>query len=182
MIGKLKVVCAAIDRHKATFEILDGISDSGPVIDGINDLKRRGIGNLTITISEYRKKRSLNANGFMWAVCSAVADAAGVTKEEVYRRNLMDGNCYITCNLPATETDRFSAMWATNGIGWFIEALDYGAPGKKLVNAYYGSSQYDTKQMSDLIDRVLQDAESCGVHISTAQLQSLLDAWDERDK
>ena len=42
---------------------------------------------------------------------------------------------------------------------------DSKIPGYKLVFAYYGSSVYDTEEMSTLIDYLVDDAEQMGIPI-----------------
>lgn len=50
-----------------------------------------------------------------------------------------------------------------------------------IVRAYYGSSRYNTKQMSRLIDSLMEDCEAVGiVTISEKDKGLLLDDWDKR--
>lgn len=115
-----------------------------------------------------RKRRSLEANAYMWALCSEIADAAGCTKDEVYRRNIREGGEYTPLSIKTETVEEFSRIWASHGIGWFCDVIDDSEiQGHKLVFAYHGSSSYDTKQMSRLIDRVKADAESVGIVIDT---------------
>ena len=70
-------------------------------------------------------------------------------------------------------------MWQTRGLGWFAERLDHGSTeGFVLVNFYYGSSAYNTKQMSRLIDNLVQDCKAVGVETLTpAELALLKEMW-----
>lgn len=43
---------------------------------------------LDIELKKHRKKRSLNANAYLWVLCGKLADKIGVDKESVYRQHL----------------------------------------------------------------------------------------------
>jgi low affinity Fe/Cu permease len=51
-------------------------------------------------------------------------------------------------------------------------------PGCTVVILYYGSSSYDTAQMSALIDSLVQDAQALGIETrSPNEIQALLDEY-----
>jgi hypothetical protein len=133
-------------------------------------------------IKRIRKRRSLDANAYLWVLCTKVAEVAGVTKEEVYRRNIRDGGEYTPLPIKAEAVEDFSRIWAAHGIGWFCDLVDYDKmPGYKLLFAYHGSSEYDSKQMSALIERVKQDAETIGVDtMSPEEFAVLMKEWEGR--
>ncbi len=129
-----------------------------------------------------RKRRSLEANAYMWALCSEIADVVGCTKEEVYRRNIREGGEYTPLPIKTIAVEKFSQIWEAHGIGWFCDVIDDSKlPGYKLVFAYHGSSVYDTKQMSRLIDRVKADAESVGIiPLPPEKIAAMMKEWEER--
>ena len=129
-----------------------------------------------------RKRRSLEANAYMWALCSEIADVVGCTKEEVYRRNIREGNEYTPLPIKAIAVEEFSRIWEAHGVGWFCDVIDDSKlPGYKLVFAYHGSSAYDTKQMSRLIDRVKADAESVGIiPLPPEQVAAMMKEWENK--
>lgn len=43
-----------------------------------------------ITIEKQKRKRSLNANAYMWELCHKIAEKVGTTKETVYRKNIRE--------------------------------------------------------------------------------------------
>ena len=48
------------------------------------------------------------------------------------------------------------------------------------VTLYYGSSTYDTKQMSRLIDNIVQDCQAVGIETLTPdKLALLLEEWGD---
>lgn len=127
-----------------------------------------------------RKRRSRDANNYCWMLCSEIADAIGSTKEDVYRHAIREGNEYTPLPIRADAVEAFRRIWSAKGIGWFAEVVDESKlPGYKLVFAYHGSSTYDTKQMSRLIERLVQDAQALGLDtLSERERTLLLDAWE----
>nr|DAY82450.1 MAG TPA: NinB protein [Caudoviricetes sp.] len=133
-------------------------------------------------ITRRRKKRSLEANAYMWALCTEIAEVVGCTKEEVYRRNIREGGEYTPLPIKAIAVEEFSRIWESHGIGWFCDVIDDSKiPGYKLVFAYHGSSVYDTKQMARLIDRVKADAESVGIiPLPPEQIAAMMKEWERQ--
>ena len=115
-------------------------------------------------IKKWREHRSRDANALMWAVCQELGAALKIPKEEVYRKAIRDVGEYEPLPIKACAVEKFCSNWATKGVGWFAEVQDDSKiPGYKLVFAYYGSSTYDTKQMSTLLDYLIDDAEQIGI-------------------
>lgn len=66
-----------------------------------------------------------------------------------------------------------------NGIAWFTEIVDIAENDKIVVNAYYGSSSYNSKQMSRLIENLVQDCQAVGIETkSVEEINSLLKEVD----
>ena len=124
-------------------------------------------------IVKAKKKRSLEQNAYMWAMCTEIASALGITKDEVYRRNIREGGEYTPMPIRNDAVEAFQKIWSAHGTGWFCDVVDNSKlPGYKLVFAYHGSSIYDSKQMSLLIDRIKADAESAGITLSVGEFES----------
>jgi len=72
----------------------------------------------------------------------------------------------------------FERIWQKNGLGWFCEkAID--EYGQVVLLAYNGSSSYNTKQMTRLIDSVIQDCKEQQIETMTPEeLKSLLARWE----
>ena len=135
-------------------------------------------------VTRKAKKRSLDANSKMWAVCTEIANAIGITKEEVYRKNIRDVGCYTPLPIRADAVDAFKKAWESAGTGWVCDIVDDSKiEGYKLVFAYPGSSTYDVPQMARLIDAVNQEAHSLGIDtMPEEERRSLLQEWEERSR
>ena len=71
-------------------------------------------------------------------------------------------------------------VYKRQGLGWQVETLESKLKGCTNVVLYYGSSSYDTKQMSMLIDNIVQDCKALGIETMTPrELQALKDGWKQ---
>ena len=138
---------------------------------------------LVLTIEEARKKRSLDANAYYWALAHEIAAKSGAEVTTVYRQHIQEigGNCEILCMI-AEAADNFCRIWERRGLGWVAEQMPSKLSGCVNVRAYYGSSTYDTKQMSRLIDLAIQDCREFGIDYRTPQeIASMLALWEDKD-
>lgn len=130
---------------------------------------------LSVDIKTWRNHRSIDANAYCWKLCTEIANAVGITKEEVYRRNIKEVGVYEPLPIKQEALESFIARWNYKGIGWIVEIVDDSKlSGYKLVHAYYGSSTYNTKEMYRLIEQIKQDAVSVGVSVLSESEESLL--------
>ena len=123
-----------------------------------------------------RQKRSLDSNAFAWKICTEIANVVGNTKEDVYRDAISHVGVYETLQFTDDEAmERFKAKWRTNGEGWLTKTLDRN---KRILMAYYGSSSYDTKEMSVLIDYLVRQADDLGIQVLTEeQIELMKTEW-----
>ena len=137
-------------------------------------------GDIEVTVKKYRQKRSNGANAYAWVLIDKIAEKRNMTKSEVYRNAIRDvaGVTEIVCcqnNAVKSMID----LWQRNGTGWFVEELDSKIPGCTNLMLYKGSSVYNTKQMSQLIDSLVQDAKSIGIETRPPEeIESLLKEYE----
>lgn len=131
-------------------------------------------------IKEKKPLRSLNANAYMWVLCSKLANKVGITKDDVYRSHIKNIGVFRQVEIDEQAADTLIYSWGLHGVGWIAEKVDYTQhDGFILVNLYYGSSTYNTKQMSRLIDNLVQDCKEQGIDTMTpAEIALLLDRWE----
>lgn len=133
---------------------------------------------LSLEIKRWRNPRTIGANAYCWKLCTEIAktDEAGLlTKEEVYRRNVLEVGVYEPLPIKEIALQSFIERWQYKGVGWLVEVVDDSKlEGYKLVHAYYGSSTYNTKEMWRLLKSIEQDARSVGVEVLTEQERTLM--------
>ena len=135
---------------------------------------------LTLKLSKYRKHRSLDANAYFWKLTGELAEELNTSKEDIYREYIKHYGIYRTVEISEKAADTMIYIWQTHGLGWFAEKLDHGAiDGFILVNFYYGSSVYNTKQMSRLIDAVVNDCKEQGIEtLPPSEINGMLEVWN----
>lgn len=130
-------------------------------------------------IKQHREKRSLNANSYAWVLLDKLAEAVQSTKEELYLQKVQEVGPFKDFTLTESEAKTFRVAWEKLGTGWPTEQVDYDQDGDKVViRAYYGSSTYNTKRMSRLIDSIVEDCKSVGIEtLPPDKIQAMKEDW-----
>ena len=131
-------------------------------------------------IKIHRDKRSLDSNAYLWILCQKVAERVrNMTKEEVYRDAVQHAGQWEPLVFKDAAVETFLRRWSGHGIGWFAEKLQ-SSDGYTEVMAYYGSSVYDTREMSVLLEYIVNEAKDIGIDTQTpgeiARMEALWDA------
>ena len=108
-----------------------------------------------------------------------LADAIRSTKEEIYLQKVREIGIFRDFILEEAAVKTFRTVWERQGTGWPTEIVDYSRSGdRQVVRAYYGSSQYNTKQMSRLIDSIVQDCKDLGIEtLPPEKLAAMKEEW-----
>lgn len=131
-------------------------------------------------LKEHRKRRSLDANSYAWVLLGKLANKVGLPKEEVNREFVKDvGDNYEVLPIRNDAVDKWIANWQSKGIGWVCDILgESKLDGYTNVITYYGSSTYDSLQMSKLINLIVEECKQQGIETMTpAELALLMDGW-----
>lgn len=127
-----------------------------------------------------KKKRSLDANAYAWVLIDKLAEAVRLDKLAVYRDAIkhIGGVSEVVC-VQDRAVESLCEKWSKNGLGWQSETFPSKIEGCTNVVLYYGSSTYNTAQMSRLIDYVVQDCRAVGVETKPdEEIKSLLEEWN----
>lgn len=156
-------------------------NNKSEVIDGVQELKNIVANGkvLDVEIKQHRNKRSLDANAYLWVLCQKIAESIHTTKEEVYKKAIHDVGQFEIVPIKDEAVERWIEVWNSKGLGWFAEVMeDSKMPGYKKVISYYGSSVYDTREMSVLIDEIVSQCRELGIETMTSEeLESLKQQW-----
>ena len=140
---------------------------------------------LVINVERFREKRSLSANAYTWVLIDKIAKATNLPPADVYRHAIREiAGVSEAISVSAEAVDTLRDRWSKNGIGWFVESLGQSdIDGRTDLLLYYGSSTYDTSQMSRLIDCLVQEAKSIGIEtLPPAELERMVKSWEERER
>lgn len=157
--GKLQLTFTMNEQSKAEY------------IDDIKDLDK-----LSIKAVKYREKRSLDANAYYWQLLSKVAEKLPLSKPSAHnlmlrkygQKFIVDGKL-VYLVLPDTDEAERTADEAET---YHIKATSQVKEGTdgKMYRTYImlrGSSDYDTKEMSTLIEGLVSDAKELGIETMT---------------
>lgn len=134
---------------------------------------------LDLTLKPWRKKRSLNANAYCWELLGELSEAMNLPAEEIYRNAIKAVGIYKDFPpLPISEANTLRTAWRQLGIGWQTDVLDYEQDDMVIIRCYYGSSVYNSKQMSRLVDYIVSDCNALGIETKTPEeLARLKEEW-----
>lgn len=136
---------------------------------------------LAVELKEWRERRTLQANAYAWTLIDRIAEVQGLSRTEVYRQYIRDipSNSEVY-QIPSAAADVLVNGWTKNGLGWLADVEPCGT-GYVVVTLYCGSSTYDTRQMSILIDLIVQDAKELGIETLTPmELERMKEDWREK--
>jgi hypothetical protein len=167
----------ATGKPLLTVEVNEGIGTLRKMCDELKTAE-----NLSIKIGKFTKKRSLDANAYAWVMIDRLAQKLNLPKTEVYRSAIKEigGNSDVVC-IQDKAVESLCDGWQRNGIGWMTETFPSKLEGCTNVTLYYGSSTYDTAQMSRLINIIVEECRQLGIETkSTEEIDSLLGQWGEK--
>ena len=151
-------------------------NDFEALVDDMNGCEK-----LSIEIKPFRARRSLDANAYAWVLMDKLAEKLNESKENIYREFIKNigGNSEIVC-VKNSALDRLRDGWSKNGIGWQTDTFDSKIEGCTNVILYYGSSTYDSAQMSRLLDLITQSCHEQGIPTETPdEIARLKALWGE---
>lgn len=136
---------------------------------------------LSIEIKKYKNKRSLDANAYMWVLISKLEEKLNISKDIIYKDAIRNIGVYEVIPVKNEAVERFIEAWTKNGLGWVCETTKSKLEGYTNILAYYGSSTYNTAEMSRLTDFVVQECKQLNIETMTPeQLNILKEEWGKK--
>lgn len=122
-------------------------------------------------LKEHREKRSLDSNSYFWLLAGKLASKIHMPVQTIYRQYIKDiGDNFEIVPVRDDAKERWIKNWASRGIGWVCEDLGTSKlPGYTNIVCYYGSSVYDSVQMSRLIELVVNDCKDQDIETATPE-------------
>lgn len=175
MIGRLKDMMKGRDGEWViSFTTPENFTE---MFDSLADVQ------VDIQIKKASKRRSLSANGLAWVLIDQIAEKTHMKKTEVYRNAIREiGGVSTYMGMRNDVIPVFTRSWEMGHLGRQVEVIEGSQKeGWSNVQVYFGSSEFDTEQMSRLIDSLKQDAEALGIPtISPEEEKRLLAQWGKR--
>lgn len=157
--------------------------------DIAEQLDQLGKKSLSIVIQPLNdtKKRSKNANAYMWQLLNALEEEGFGKAEKNYCRYIRENGVHFASELPEERFATFEYSWTHLGLGFQVapvgedEWTDKFGRTHCMVQyfAYYGSHVYTKKQMARLLDAIVQDCQAVGIQTETPEEQArMMEEWD----
>lgn len=174
-----RIVDASIDFATGVPKVTFAINEKNAFMQEYDELK--DLEKLTIEIKPFRARRSLDANAYCWKLIGDLAERLNAPREEIYRSAIREigGNSEIVC-VKNEAVKKLRQGWQRNGLGWQTETFPSKIAGCTNVILYYGSSVYDVRQMTQLIDNIVQDCKALGIPTETpAKIAEMKSLWEQ---
>ena len=163
MIGKLKDMTFNSDGTQ-NITITVG-SDFRETFEKLRDVT------VKVDIKKAGNLRTSNQNSFAWELIDQIAEASHKKVTDVYRDAIREiGGVSTTVGMKDEAIQTFREGWEKGHLGRQVEIIPGSTkPGWSNVKIFFGSSEFDTIQMSRLISVLIQDAEALGIPTLTEQ-------------
>lgn len=141
---------------------------------------------LNITMKRLFQKRSLDANRYFWKLLSEYSEEKQVDTIEEYKERVKRLGIFRQFRIEADNVNTFKKTWEFQGIAWFCEINDtefFNRIEFKIINAYYGSSSFNARQMSRLINDLVEDCKEAEIGTKPKnEIESMLKEWENEQK
>lgn len=144
-------------NYKTETTLLPIMVDGDATAD-INDLMN--CESLDIKVTKHRKKRSLDANALLWACLGDIASALRADKWDIYLKMLKRYGKYTYICVKPKVVEAVKQQWRECEV---IGKVDINGAEAVQLLCYFGSSTYDTKEFSALLDGVISEMKEIGL-------------------
>lgn len=134
-----------------------------------------------IEIKEHKNKRSISQNAYLWVLINELAEKMQVDRTYMYKCMIKDYGHMDVIAIKEEAVETFCKMFENQGLGNMCEVIDSKIKGCRNIKVYYGSSTYDTKEMTRLVEGVIYCCQEQGIVTMTpAEILSLENENDRR--
>ena len=156
------------NKFRLTYEVNEDVTGE---VDFIRKCEK-----LNISAKKFREKRSLDANSYCWVLLQKLAEASKSDKWTMYLECLQRySRAFTHVIVKENAVDRMKEMYRTCiDLG---EVTVNGQTGHQL-QVYFGSSSFDSKEMSVFIDGIISECREQGIQTMTPQeIERMKAAW-----
>lgn len=172
-----KLMNVSRDWQTGQFNITFTVNEPSAIneIDSIQSCEK-----LSIRAVKYRQKRSLDANGLLWLCLGRIAEALRTDKWEVYLMMLKRYGKYTYICVKPSVVDAMKAQWRESEV---IGNVNINGQEAVQMLCYFGSSTYNTKEFSVLLDGVISEMHEMGLEIPASEdMRRALEQWERMQK
>jgi hypothetical protein len=158
------------DYHVTLIVPKEEEGNMGPLNELLNNGKLK-----VAKIDNKKKKRSLDANSYAWKLITEIANVLRTSKEEIYVNMLKKYGQSSVVSVIDEAVPTF-----LKSIKYWEEFGHGKANGKNFthIKVFVGSSEYDTREMSILIDGIVSEATELKIPTMTpSEIEKLKSSW-----
>lgn len=135
---------------------------------------------LNLEIKQHRNHRSKDANALLWECIGRLAMALRADKWDIYLLMLKRYGQYTYIVVPPNAVEMVARQWRECEVIGDININ--GRDGVQML-CYYGSSTYDTKQFSILLDGVISEMKEIGLTAPTSEdMRRSIEEWEKQSQ
>lgn len=135
---------------------------------------------LNLEIKQHRNHRSKDANALLWECIGRLAVALRADKWDIYLLMLKRYGQYTYIVVPPNAVEMVARQWRECEVIGNININ--GRDGVQML-CYYGSSTYDTKQFSILLDGVISEMKDIGLTVPTSEdMRRSIEEWEKQSQ
>lgn len=162
------------DWQSGQYQITFTVNEAGAIneVNNIKDCEK-----LCIRAVKFRNKRSLDANGLLWVCLGQIAEVLRTDKWDVYLQMLKRYGKYTYICVKPNVVDAVKAQWRECEV-----VGETTINGKEAVQmlCYFGSSTYNTKEFSVLLEGVISEMREMGLQTPASQeMERALKQWQK---
>lgn len=130
---------------------------------------------LSIKAVKHKEKRSLDANAMLWACLGELAAFLHVDKWELYLQMLKRYGKYTYICVKPAVVEAVKAQWRESEV---IGEIDINGQKAVQMLCYFGSSTYNSKEFSVLLEGVIEEMKDTGLDAPPSQdMRRALEDW-----
>jgi hypothetical protein len=129
-----------------------------------------------LSIGKVKAKRSNDANAYYWTLINKLSAKINVPPKTIYRQHIQDvGGNYEIVPIRDDAVETWQRNWERNHLGRICESVgESKLRGYTNMICFFSSSEYDTRQMSRLINLCINDCKEQGIETMTPNELALM--------
>ena len=142
-------------------------------------------GEIDLTVKKLSKKRTLDANAYMWVLLGKQASVRNrnhmtVTNWDCYLESLKKYGQFTYLILKPKACEMFKKTWRE-----CEEVGEIAINGEKAIQllCFFGSSNYDTAEFSALLNGIIEDCKDLGIETATPdEVAHMMELYRRKDE
>ncbi len=128
-----------------------------------------------LEVKLHREKRSKDANAFLWSLLGKMADILNSTQDDLYLEALKRyGQSFL---VKVRSADLEKSMREFKYCEPFEQWSDPMGDAA-YIRVFRGSSGYDTKEFSRLLNGVIDEAKELGIDTDSEEIKQMIERWE----